>query len=86
MAKETITVNGVELQTYRFENDVDNKIYYEIYTSNRDTKLFINQSLKTGKNLKISLWINGYNIKLSEKYEYGMAIHIFTDLINKFKC
>ena len=85
MAKETITVNGVELQTYRFENDVDNKIYYEIYTSNRDTKLFINQSLKTGKNLKISLWINGYNIKLSEKYEYGMAIHIFTDLINKFK-
>lgn len=85
MAKETITVNGVELQTYRFENDVDKKIYYEIYTSKRDTKLFINESLKTGKILKISLWIDGYNIRLSEKYDYGYALHIFTDLINKLK-
>ena len=83
--KETITLNGVQLETFRYENEnVGKSIVYEIYTSNRDTKMFITESLKSGKNLKISLWINGYNIKLSNTYEYGMALHIFTDLINQF--
>ncbi len=82
--KETITVNGVTLETFRYENNTTGKINYEIYTSNRNTKVFITESAKTGKNLKISLWINGYNIKLSEKYDYGMVLHIFTDLVNQF--
>jgi len=82
--KETITFNGVTLETLRYENLTKGKIEYEIHTSNRDTKVFITESIKSGKNLKISLWINGYNINLSEKYEYGMVVHIFTDLVNQF--
>ncbi len=83
-SKETITLNGVTLETLRYENNTTGKINYEIYTSNRDSKVFITESIKSGKNTKISLWIDGYNIKLSEKYDYGMALHIFTDLVNKF--
>lgn len=82
--KDTITLNGVGLETFRYENQKTGKIEYEIYTYNTGTKVFITESMKTGKNLKISLWINGYNIKLSNTYEYGMALHIFTDLVNQF--
>ena len=83
-SKETIKVNGVTLETLRYEMIHKGKIEYEIFTSNRNTKVFITESIKSGKNLKISLWINGYNIKLSEKYDYGMVLHIFTDLVNQF--
>ena len=83
-SKETITINGVTLETFRYEIISKGKIEYEIYTSNRDTKVFITESIKSGKNLKISLWINGYNIKLSNTYDYGMVLHIFTDLVNQF--
>ena len=83
--KDTITLNGVGLETFRFENQTTGKINYEIYTYNVGTKAFITESMKTGKNTFISLWIEGYNIKLSPTYDYGYALHIFTDLINKFK-
>jgi hypothetical protein len=83
--KETINVNGVELETFRYENEnVGKSIVYEIYTKTISTKAFITESIKTGKNTSISLWINGYNIKLSPTYDYGYALHIFTDLINQF--
>lgn len=83
--KDTITLNGVGLETFRYENQTTGKINYEIYTYTTGTKAFITESMKTGKNTKISLWIEGYNIKLSPTYDYGYALHIFTDLINKFK-
>jgi len=82
--KETITLNGVTLETIRYENNTTGKINYEIYTNTISTKAFITESVKTGKNLKISLWINGYNIKLDNSYDYGYALHIFTDLVNQF--
>ena len=81
--KDTITLNGVGLETFRYESKT--KIEYEIYTYTVGTKAFITESIKTGKNTKISLWIEGYNIKLSPTYDYGYALHIFTDLINQFK-
>lgn len=80
--KETITLNGVTLETFRYERK--GKIEYEVYTKTISTKAFITESAKTGKNLKISLWIDGYNIRLDNTYDYGYALHIFTDLINKF--
>jgi hypothetical protein len=83
--KDTITLNGVGLETFRYENQTTGKINYEIYTYTVGTKAFITESMKTGKNTFISLWIEGYNIKLSPTYDYGYALHIFTDLINKFK-
>ena len=84
--KETITLNGIELETFRYENEnIGKAIKYEIYTNTISTKAFITESLKTGKITSISLWIEGYNIKLSPTYDYGYALHIFTDLINKFK-
>jgi hypothetical protein len=84
--KDTITLNGVMLETFRYENEeVGKAIVYEIYTHTVGTKAFITESAKTGKNTSISLWIEGYNIKLSPTYDYGYALHIFTDLINKFK-
>jgi hypothetical protein len=83
-SKEKFTMNGVELETYDYNHSIDGKKYYEFYTSNTKTKMFINESLKTGKIMKISVWIDGYNIQLSPKYDYGMAVHIFTDLVNKF--
>jgi len=82
--KDTITLNGVGLETFRYENQTTGKINYEIYTYTVGTKAFITESIKTGKNTKISLWIQGYNIKLSPTYDYGYALHIFTDLINQF--
>lgn len=83
-SKEKLTMNGVELETYMHDHQIDGKKYYEFYTSNTKTKMFINESLKTGKITKISVWIDGYNIQLSPKYDYGMAVHVFTDLVNKF--
>lgn len=82
-SKEKLTINGVELETHRYDTLNKGKINYEIYTSNTKTKMFITESLKTGKNTFISVWIDGYNIKLSPAYDYGYALHIFTDLINK---
>ena len=80
-----LTINGVELQQSDYVNSFDNKKYFEYFSPiNTQTKMFISQSLKTGKNLKISAYIDGVNFKLSEKYDIGMALHTFTDLISKF--
>ena len=82
--KETINVNGVTLEIHRYDTLNKGKINYEIFTSDTKTKMFITESAKTGKNTFISVWINGYNIKLAPSYDYGYALHIFTDLINQF--
>ena len=81
---EQITLNGVTLEIHRYDTLNKGKINYEIYTKTISTKMFITESAKTGKNTFISVWINGYNIKLSPTYDYGYALHIFTDLINQF--
>ena len=83
--KEEITMNGVELHIHTYEMKENGKRVYEVYTHNTKTKMFINESLKTKRVTKVSVWLDGYNIQLSPKYDYGMAIHIFTDLFNKLK-
>ena len=85
-SKSTITLNEVEVRIYSFENEVDKKRYIEVYPEKSDdfNKMFISESLITGKTMSVKVFIDNYPFQLSEKYEYGMALHIFTDLLNKF--
>jgi hypothetical protein len=83
MNKSEITLNGINLQIYSNDNSVDNKRYIDVYTSNSKNKMFIHESLKTGKNLRISVHIDGSVFQLSEKYDYGRVLDVFTNLLNK---
>jgi len=84
MAKYTTTLNGVELRIYSSDNDVDKKTYVEVYPEHTDDKMFIEKSLKTGNILKVSAWIDGVNILLSEKLDYFKTLDKFSILVNKF--
>lgn len=87
MATQSIktTFNGVEVESYFRSDAHSKKKFIEVYTPNRRTKMFMEESIRTGKPLRISIHIDGLpSMLLSTTYDYGMALHIFTDLVNKF--
>jgi hypothetical protein len=84
MTKYTTTLNGVELRIYSSDNDVDKKTYVEVYPEHTDDKMFIEKSLRTGNILKVSAWIAGVNIRLSEKIDYFTTVEKFSILVKKF--
>ena len=82
---KNLTINGVELEVATYENSFSKHRCFEYYIpSNKQTKLFINQSLSSGKTLRVSAFIDGVQFLLSEKYDVSMAVDIFTNLISKF--
>ena len=82
---KNLTINSVELEVTTYENSFDKKRYFEYYIpTNSETKMFINQSLSSGKTLKVSAFIDGVQFSLAEKYDISMALDIFTNLISKF--
>jgi hypothetical protein len=83
MTTSEINRNGIELTIHSYDNDVDKKRYIDVYTNNPKNKMFIHQSLKTCKNLRVSLHIEDTIFQLSEKYDYITTLDIFTTLINK---
>jgi hypothetical protein len=78
-----INQNGIELSIHNYVNDNRTKKYIDVYTSNPKNKMFIYHSIKSGKNLRISLHIDGNIIQLSEKYDYNTSLDVFTNLVNK---
>jgi hypothetical protein len=82
IVKKKINNVEVEIQTIQFKK---NKQSIEVYTEHNNTKMFIEESLITNKNLKISVWIDGENFNLSPEYDYQMSLNIFTKLVNLFK-
>lgn len=87
MATQSIktTFNGVEVESFFRTDAHSKKKFIEVYTPNRRTKMFMEESVRTGKRLRISIHIDGLpSMLLSTTYDYGMALHIFTDLVNKF--
>ncbi len=78
------TLNGVQLEMISYTMaGKKGKRFIEAYTQNQQTKMFMEESSVTGKTLKIVVLIDGYRLMLSNQYEMGMALHIFTDLVNK---
>lgn len=78
------TLNGVQLEMISYTMaGKKGKRFIEVYTQNKQTKMFMEESSITGKTLRISVYIDGYKLMLSNYYELGMALHIFTDLVNK---